>query len=113
MNQDHIGNNGNGVGPGGNLTAREAEMLRHISRGLRNREIAETLGISLKTVEAHIGRVLLKLGAASRTQAAILAIRGGGRLDRVESGTLHADRFGSAVATEPPPDQCEMTGGTG
>ena len=51
MNQDHIGNNGNGVGPGGNLTAREAEMLQLISRGLRNREIAESLGISQKTVE--------------------------------------------------------------
>ena len=112
MNQDHIGDIGNGVGPGGNLTAREAEMLRLISRGLRNREIAETLGISLKTVEAHIGRVLLKLGATSRTQAAILAIRGG-RLDRVESGTLHADRFGSSVTTEPPPNRCEMTGEPG
>jgi len=48
MNQDHIGNIGNGVGPGGNLTAREAEMLRLISRGLRNREISETLVISLQ-----------------------------------------------------------------
>src|SRR3972149_11557572 len=97
MNQYHIGNNGNGVRPGGNLTAREAEMLRLISRGLRNREIAETLGISQKTVEAHIGRVLLKLGATSRTQAAILAIRGG-RLDRVESVNLHADQLGRAGA---------------
>ena len=112
MNQEHIGNNGNGVGPGRNLTAREAEMLRLISRGLRNREIAETLGISQKTVEAHIGRVLLKLGATSRTQAAILAIRGG-RLDRVESGALHADRFGGVVATDPPPNGYEMTGEPG
>ena len=87
-------------------------MLRLISRGLRNREIAETLGISQKTVEAHIGRVLLKLGATSRTQAAILAIRGG-RLDRVESVNLHADRFGGVVATEPPPERCEMTGEPG
>ena len=86
--------------------------MRLINRDLRNREIAETLGISLKTVEAHIGRVLLKLGATSRTQAAILAIRGG-RLDRVEPGALHADRFDSAVATQPPPNGYEMTGEPG
>ena len=48
MKRDHIGNIENGVGPGGNLTAREAEILRLINRDLRNREIAETLGISLQ-----------------------------------------------------------------
>ncbi len=53
----------------GGLTGREAEVLRHIFRGLRNRDIAEAMGISPKTVEVHIHRILQKLGARNRSQA--------------------------------------------
>ncbi len=69
------------------LTAREHEVLELISRGFANKRIALELGISEKTVKAHVGRVLAKLGVSDRTQAALLAVReglvaeaGGGRL---------------------------------
>lgn len=51
------------------LTPREAEVLDHMCRGLRNSEIADCLGIARKTVEVHIPKVLLKVGAKNRTEA--------------------------------------------
>ncbi len=51
------------------LTRRETEVLRSLSDGLRNREIADRMGISVRTVESHVDRLLLKLGVRSRTQA--------------------------------------------
>jgi DNA-binding NarL/FixJ family response regulator len=45
--------------------------------GLANKGIAVRLGIGEKTVKTHVSRVLDKLGAADRTQAAVLAIRTG------------------------------------
>ena len=53
------------------LTTREAEVLQHMFRGLRNRDIAEAMGISTKTVEVHMHRILLKLGARNRSQAIV------------------------------------------
>jgi DNA-binding NarL/FixJ family response regulator len=58
------------------LTAREADILRHLTLGLPNREIAGALRISTRTVDAHIRQVLLKLGVRTRTEAAIRAVRG-------------------------------------
>jgi DNA-binding CsgD family transcriptional regulator/tetratricopeptide (TPR) repeat protein len=57
------------------LTARELDVLRLIARGLTNREIGEELFISVKTVSVHVSRVLSKLGAANRAQAATVAHR--------------------------------------
>jgi DNA-binding NarL/FixJ family response regulator len=48
------------------LTAREREVLRHIARGYMYKEIAQRLGISNKTVEAHVSAVLRKLQLSSR-----------------------------------------------
>jgi DNA-binding NarL/FixJ family response regulator len=48
------------------LTAREREVLRHIARGYMYKEIAARLGISVKTVEAHVSAVLRKLQLSSR-----------------------------------------------
>ena len=48
------------------LTAREREVLRHIARGYLYKEIARRLGISAKTVEAHVSAVLRKLQLSSR-----------------------------------------------
>jgi DNA-binding NarL/FixJ family response regulator len=51
------------------LTARECEVLTLLADGRRNLEIAQALGVSLKTVEFHISHILDKLGARSRTEA--------------------------------------------
>ena len=66
-----------GPSPHDRLTAREREVLELIANGRSNKLIALELGISEKTVKAHVGRVLAKLGVADRTQAALLAVREG------------------------------------
>jgi len=52
------------------LSGREDEVLRHLADGLTDREIAERLGISPRTVETHVGSILHKLGVRNRAQAA-------------------------------------------
>ena len=59
------------------LTAREMEVLRLIAQGLSNQEIADALTVSEPTVRTHVGRILGKLHLASRTQAALYAVREG------------------------------------
>mgnify|MGYP001947898589 FL=1 len=62
------------------LTAREYEIARLVGENLLNREIAERLGLSVRTVESHIFRAMAKTGAASREQlAALLAAPSRGR----------------------------------
>jgi DNA-binding NarL/FixJ family response regulator len=57
------------------LTAREHEVLNLIAVGRSNREIAKTLNLAEKTVKTHVSNVLMKLGVADRTQAALWAVR--------------------------------------
>jgi len=57
------------------LTAREREVLAEIAHGRSNREIARALSLAEKTVKTHVSNVLMKLGVADRTQAAIFALR--------------------------------------
>ena len=59
------------------LTPREREVLILIGRGFPNKLIARELGLSEKTVKAHVGRVLAKLEVTDRTQAAVIAVRAG------------------------------------
>jgi NarL family two-component system response regulator LiaR len=59
------------------LTEREIEVLRLIAGGFNNREIAERLVISSKTVKTHVSNILSKLHLEDRTQAAIYALRHG------------------------------------
>ena len=59
------------------LTPREREVLARVAAGLTNRQIAARLGISDRTVQFHLGNVLGKLGVASRTEAAVLALQRG------------------------------------
>lgn len=59
------------------LTERELEVLRLIAEGLNNREIADKLVISDKTVKTHVSSILSKLHLGDRTQAAIYALRHG------------------------------------
>ena len=56
------------------LTAREREVLQHIARGYMYKEIAHRLGISAKTVEAHVSAVLRKLQLSSRHELSRWAI---------------------------------------
>lgn len=64
----------------GSLTARERDVLGAVARGLSNRAIADELGITERTARTHVSNILAKLGLASRTQAALLAVQHG--LDR-------------------------------
>ncbi len=57
------------------LTERELDVLRLIAQGKSNREIADALVISEKTVKTHVSNLLSKLHLADRTQAAIYALR--------------------------------------
>jgi len=59
------------------LTVREIEVLRLIAKGLNNREIAERMVISEKTVKTHVSNILGKLRLEDRTQAAIYALKNG------------------------------------
>jgi len=59
------------------LTDREREVLALVAKGLSNQQIADRLVISERTARTHVSNILGKLGVASRTQAALLAVREG------------------------------------
>jgi DNA-binding NarL/FixJ family response regulator len=59
------------------LTDREREVLALVAQGLSDRQVADALVISERTARTHVRNILSKLGVASRTQAALLAIREG------------------------------------
>lgn len=59
------------------LTEREQDVLQLVALGLPNKGIALRLGISEHTVKFHVGAILGKLGAGSRTEAVTLAVRSG------------------------------------
>ncbi|EEG78438.1 response regulator [Dethiobacter alkaliphilus] len=56
------------------LTTREMEVLKFLSRGLNNKKIAEDLFISEHTVKKHVGQILTKLELQDRTQAALYGV---------------------------------------
>jgi DNA-binding CsgD family transcriptional regulator len=57
------------------LTKREREVLKHLAERLSDPEIAAHLFLSPRTVESHVGRILGKLGAGNRREAAAIAVR--------------------------------------
>jgi DNA-binding CsgD family transcriptional regulator len=64
---------GNGNGGKGSLTARELQVADLIADGLTNANIAETLGVSVRTVDSHVEHLRAKLGVRSRAQIAVWA----------------------------------------
>lgn len=58
------------------LTERELDVARLVVQGRTNRQVAANLYVSVRTVEVHLGRVFRKLGVRSRTELAVLALRG-------------------------------------
>ena len=59
------------------LTARETEVLRHVSLGLSNKDIAAALSVREETVKTHVTHVLAKLDVANRSQAIVQALKRG------------------------------------
>lgn len=59
------------------LTGREIDVLRHLAGAASNREIAEQLGIGVRTVETHLANIYGKLMVRGRTEAMLWAIRAG------------------------------------
>lgn len=59
------------------LSEREDEVLRLLARGLTNKDTAQSLLLSVRTVEAHLRNIFGKLGVRSRTEAALWAVRHG------------------------------------
>ncbi|MFX3632131.1 MAG: response regulator [Candidatus Pristimantibacillus sp.] len=57
------------------LTPREIEVLQLLTKGLSNKEIAQTLVVAEKTVKTHVSSILSKLNFTDRTQAALFAIQ--------------------------------------
>ena len=63
--------------PASALTAREQQVMEMLSRGMTNREIAEHLDISIKTVDTHRGHVLKKLGLRNNSELTRFAVKHG------------------------------------
>lgn len=59
------------------LSSREQEVLSCVVQGLSDRDIAQALFVSVRTVQAHLAHIYTKLGVHSRTEAAVLAVRAG------------------------------------
>jgi NarL family two-component system response regulator LiaR len=60
---------------GGDLTARERDLLALMARGMGNRDIAQRLGITMPTVKFHVTNILAKMHAPNRTAAVLSALR--------------------------------------
>ena len=57
------------------LTEREREVLRLLTKGEKNKTLAQQLGISPRTMQKHLQRIYAKLGVEGRTAAALLALQ--------------------------------------
>lgn len=63
--------------PFDSLTPREQEVVRLLARGLTDRDLAQTLFISVRTVQTHLSHIYAKLGVHTRTEVALMAVREG------------------------------------
>lgn len=62
---------------GGLLSDRESELLKLLATGMSNKEIADRLCLSLRTVKAHMSNIFTKMNVASRSEALVQALRSG------------------------------------
>ena len=62
------------LGRADGLTVREVEILRLVAAGMTNRQTAERLGLSIRTVDAHLRSIYAKLGIKSRSAATRYAV---------------------------------------
>ena len=62
------------LGRADGLTMREVEILRLVAAGMTNRQSAERLGLSIRTVDAHLRSIYAKLGIKSRSAATRYAV---------------------------------------
>ncbi|UCG83216.1 MAG: response regulator transcription factor [Dehalococcoidia bacterium] len=65
------------AGTTGGLTDREIELLRLMTKGLSNKEIANELELSIRTVQGHVAQIFNKMGVNSRTEAVVRGLREG------------------------------------
>ena len=87
------------------LTSREGEVLSWLSKGKSNRDIAQILGLSPRTVDKHLEQVYAKLGVENRTAAAAIAAQIGARQRRVSMARmLKAGPFGQ-IPSRPYPQR--------
>jgi DNA-binding NarL/FixJ family response regulator len=85
------------------LTWRERQVAALVAEGLPNKTIARTLGISARTVEAHLNHVFTKLGLSSRTELVRFALSVGlGTTDTVPTGPAEAPGPAAAGPVSPP-----------
>ena len=61
----------------GDLSEREVTVLRLLAQGMTNKHIAQTLLLSVRTVEAHLRSIFVKIDVRSRTEAALWAVKHG------------------------------------
>ena len=83
------------------LTEREREILQLLATGASNKEIASRLFISANTVKVHLRNIFAKIGAASRTEAAVYAIREGIAQAADLPALAHATQESPAVIPAP------------
>ena len=80
------------------LTAREAEVAQLVEQGLRNRDIARSLGIQTGTVKIHLKHIFEKTGVRGRYGLALTGLREKGTLQfAAMQGGFHVPTFGSAI----------------
>lgn len=91
------------------LTDREKELLQLVSTGVTNREVGKRLSISVNTVKVHLRNIYTKLGAESRTEATMIAVRegwvtleGAEAIPADEDGFVGVQPGVSPVALQPP-----------
>jgi DNA-binding NarL/FixJ family response regulator len=72
---DALADEGKSRGERYGLTRREMDVLRLLGRGYRNRQIAESLGLSPTTVKTHVARIFKRLEVSDRTDAVVKAFR--------------------------------------